>query len=384
MRKPTFLGVLEDRVMTRLKQHLDAELEKLALHECSVEDFQSFEGRGEHINIQRVRMTGELAHPALMIDFEWKLENTGLGIKQWTLFVDEFRRDRAFGARALIMISENDEARVDWTVKSGLLPGVGPLIFSDLKLNIGQTEERADWFLSLAIGLGLEPYSYELDGTWEGYYERYKPKGQEVMYNWVKYRSQTVARWAVFLDHLGIEFSDDSYRPYDLGDGVRGTTDFHISAWDLRIDVHEEAPTEEVQEIARRLSNGSQRVLVTFGEMNTNGWLFRNGERKMGNFTILDCRRCDRVVLCCHHEAPTGERWSWDLLGEPGWCDEENCVKNFLPLLLPLLNSDWVKRIIKRPKPSGKMGYSDQKPGLYDNVKAALTAAKRERFGVHE
>ena len=84
MTNPTLLDTLEFRVMTRLKQRLDPEVKELSLHKCDVEDFQNFEGRGKDIKTQRARMVGEISRPALMIYFEWELENTGLGIKQWT------------------------------------------------------------------------------------------------------------------------------------------------------------------------------------------------------------------------------------------------------------------------------------------------------------
>jgi hypothetical protein len=379
MSKTILLDVLEYRVMTRLKQRLDLEVKELALHESSVEDFQNFEGRGKGIKIKSARMVGEISKPELMIDFEWKFENTGLEIKQWTLFVNKIRKNQEFEARALAIVSEIDEARVDWRWVAMPFPdGHGPSIGSDLKLNIGQTEERADWLLSLAIGLGLTPYADRLDGKWEDYYEYYKPKGQEVMHNWVKYPSATVARWAVFLDHLSANFEHDSNANYDLGDGVRYGPNFRVSAWDsLYIDVKGGPPTEEEQDKARRLSKNWKDVLITFGEMNTKGWLFRNGERKAGNFTILDCPRCDRIILNCHEEGSNGVRWSCNFLGTPPWCDNKNCIKPSFPAL------NRVKNFFKHPKSRGKIESTDQFPGLYDNVKAALMAAKRERFSDH-
>ncbi|MBT8004183.1 MAG: hypothetical protein HN578_14825 [Rhodospirillales bacterium] len=375
MADTTLLDLIEHRVMTRLKQRLDEEVKELSLHNSSVEDFQNIQGCGKSIKVQRARVVGELSSPDLLIDFEWDQDSTGLGIKQWTLFFEDIGRKLSFGPRALIMTSENDEARVDWSMHRMPIPdGHGPFLGSDLHLSIGQTEERADWLLSLAIGLGLD----EFDKKWEKYYDDYRPSGLEVMYNWVKYPFDAVARWAVFLENLGASFSNESYHSYNLGDGIWYSSDFLISWWDLRIVVKEEPPSEQEQDYIRRLGKGMTAVLVTFGELNTKGWLFRGGEKMAGNCRILDCLNCDRTVLCLHEEGPDGGRWSWDLLGKPAWCNEENCAKQ----MPPLISWDWAKSLIRNPKSNREPEYSIQNPGLYNKVKAAQDIAKSERFGV--
>ena len=84
-------------------------------------------------------------------------------------------------------------------------------------------------------------------------------------YGGILYRSRTEARWAVFFDHLGI---NALYEPegYDLGNGIWYLPDFLLPDLDLFVEVKGEAPEPHEIEKARRLAEGTGKlVLIVVG-----------------------------------------------------------------------------------------------------------------------
>lgn len=119
------------------------------------------------------------------------------------------------------------------------------------------------------------------------------------IYNGVTYRSRTEARWARFLDELGVAFEYEA-ESFNL-DGSWYLPDFWVPAWNLYIEVKGEIPTPFERERCERLAQHTGRnVLLVAGAPG----------RYVGEFhihtdiglcavpaRIADCRRCDGLVI---------------------------------------------------------------------------------------
>jgi hypothetical protein len=173
-------------------------------------------------------------------------------------------------------------------------------------------------------------------------------------YRGVTYRSRTEARWAVFLESLGIDFIYE-HETYNL-DGRWYLPDFWIPQWHLFIEVKGDEPTQAETKLCFDLAIATRKQVMLavgapgerFNEMfGPNNFEFEDGSfRYWGR--IEDCRRCDGKVLACYQ-------------------DEEG------------LNCYCAMLIGQHKNPSS---CSDKIDGAgVPNI--ALSRARNERFGVH-
>ncbi len=90
-------------------------------------------------------------------------------------------------------------------------------------------------------------------------------KSIETKFRGITFRSRLEARWAVFMNALGVMFD---YEPegYDL-DGLFYLPDFWLPKQKVFLEIKPEEPSDEELEKARRLSELSKRaVLISFGQ----------------------------------------------------------------------------------------------------------------------
>jgi len=83
----------------------------------------------------------------------------------------------------------------------------------------------------------------------------------ETNYKGYRFRSRLEARWAVFLDAIGVEWE---YEPqgYEFDSGERYLPDFWISTWDCWIEVKGPEPTDQDARLAYLLAQGSGKPVI--------------------------------------------------------------------------------------------------------------------------
>lgn len=88
-------------------------------------------------------------------------------------------------------------------------------------------------------------------------------KSIETEYNWIRYRSRLEARWAVFMDTLGVRHN---YEPeaYDLGDGIFYLPDFWLPDLLAFVEIKPGAPTLDESAKASRLAEHTKRDVFVF------------------------------------------------------------------------------------------------------------------------
>lgn len=90
-------------------------------------------------------------------------------------------------------------------------------------------------------------------------------KAIDTEYKGFRFRSRLEARWAVFMDAMGVQYE---YEPegYDL-DGIRYLPDFWLPLLKAHLEIKPMAPTDEEQEKAWRLATHSKMpVYVMIGQ----------------------------------------------------------------------------------------------------------------------
>jgi hypothetical protein len=130
-------------------------------------------------------------------------------------------------------------------------------------------------------------------------------KAIETVYKGYRFRSRLEARWAVFLDALGLDYQYE-HEGYDL-DGLWYLPDFWVPRWDAFVEIKPELPTAQEVEKCRRLSRASgKRVLLFYGtpwEGEYKVALYSHHEQEfpwmpeIANWRILQCRRCENLFL---------------------------------------------------------------------------------------
>lgn len=86
-------------------------------------------------------------------------------------------------------------------------------------------------------------------------------KAIETVYRGIKFRSRNEARWAVFMDQIGVPFD---YEPegFQMENGLRYLPDFYLTNQKIWAEVKAEMPTPSEIEKAQRLTNESGLALV--------------------------------------------------------------------------------------------------------------------------
>lgn len=81
------------------------------------------------------------------------------------------------------------------------------------------------------------------------------------LYEGVMYRSRLEARWAVFLESLGVRALYEQ-EAYELADGTRYLPDFWLPALELFFEVKPMRPTREERRKCQLLADGTGRMVV--------------------------------------------------------------------------------------------------------------------------
>lgn len=83
----------------------------------------------------------------------------------------------------------------------------------------------------------------------------------QTIYKGYKFRSRLEAKWAVFLDALGMTWSYED-EGFDLGDGLWYLPDFFVEEWDCWIEIKGKKPIEEEIVKCARLAEGSNKLVL--------------------------------------------------------------------------------------------------------------------------
>jgi hypothetical protein len=375
------VGSIEYRVMLQLYLRLKEDVKRIGLYGMELENIRNADGRGKFIRPLGATFGGKVSAPEIIIDFDWIYGNPeGLGIDKWSMTFDPDKGEESWLSGFILDLGDY-KARIEWGwgFLSPIPDGHGPgFIYKGSNLDFDHPEEKADWLLKLAIGLDLGDGEASSGSNWEHYYEKFRPQGDQVYADSQIYPSDLVGRWGAFLRQIGAHPEVQGDHKFNLGDGVWGNCHFKVSHWDMYIGISEDPPTEEQQEIARRLAKGFNEVLWSFGKFNTDGWLFKNSEIVGTGCRILDCRNCDRVVLERYERGRGQGEWNWGPLQERDWCNKKDCIgMNRAMEILPHMGL--AGKMIMKFMPS-EPPYESQKPGLYNKVKAAQEESEDVEF----
>lgn len=80
-------------------------------------------------------------------------------------------------------------------------------------------------------------------------------------YKGYRFRSRLEARWAVFLDALGMTWSYE-HEGFELGDGLLYLPDFFVQEWDCWIEIKGAKPSDEEFLKCARLAVGSKKLVL--------------------------------------------------------------------------------------------------------------------------
>jgi hypothetical protein len=126
----------------------------------------------------------------------------------------------------------------------------------------------------------------------------------QTVYKGCRFRSRLEARWAVFLDALGADWSYET-EGFDLS-GTWYLPDFWVKDWDTWLEIKGPPPSEEEQNKCRLLANASgKKVLLISGEP----------------WTDQDKNKYD-IALFSHDEPDRDGTAGWEF-GEGRRCTEE-------------------------------------------------------------
>ena len=88
----------------------------------------------------------------------------------------------------------------------------------------------------------------------------------ETQYKGRNFRSRTEARWAVYLDAMGIRWEYE-LEGYEFRDGTRYLCDFWLPEWGLWLEIKGEKPTDEEMEKTRLLAfEGDTATILYWGQ----------------------------------------------------------------------------------------------------------------------
>ena len=139
-----------------------------------------------------------------------------------------------------------------------------------------------------------------------------KMKAIETIYNGIRFRSRTEARWAVFMDALGVVWEYER-EGFDLGDGVLYLPDFWLPQLNCWIEIKgvRAVPEDELKKVRRLAKQSGKDVYLFCGsplapdEDNPNLWYgaesaadwFPSEGGQDGHHLWCECPRCRRVGI---------------------------------------------------------------------------------------
>ena len=130
-------------------------------------------------------------------------------------------------------------------------------------------------------------------------------KAIETVYRGCRFRSRTEARWAVFFDHIWIRWSFEQ-QGYQLQDGTRYLPDFEFHDQKLFVEVKPGEPTDEEQNICRRLAKESGNAVAILGgspyqergEATYQAWLYSaRFPQGQDGWRFATCHQCGTAAL---------------------------------------------------------------------------------------
>ena len=137
-------------------------------------------------------------------------------------------------------------------------------------------------------------------------------KAIETIYNGVRFRSRTEARWAVFMDALSVVWEYER-EGFDLGDGVLYLPDFwlpQLNCW-IEIKGARAVPEDELEKVRRLAKQSGKDVYLFCGsplapdEDNPNLWYgaesaadwFPSEGGQDGHYLWCACPKCHRIGI---------------------------------------------------------------------------------------
>jgi hypothetical protein len=129
-------------------------------------------------------------------------------------------------------------------------------------------------------------------------------KAIETKYKGIMFRSRLEARWAIFMDTMGVKYD---YEPeaFDLGDGIFYTPDFWLPEVKAYLEIKPEYPSSEETEKAHRLATHTNKnVFIQYdsprlpdhGQCDSMICVFP-GYGEDFPFWWCECRNCHRVDI---------------------------------------------------------------------------------------
>lgn len=187
----------------------------------------------------------------------------------------------------------------------------------------------------------------------------------QTKYNGVTYRSRVEARWAVFFEHMGWPAVYEQ-EGFDFG-SERYLPDFWLPEFGIYAEIKAGTPSEEEVSKCRLLAersgktvwllagspgDGAYKIFVYDNDAEDN-WLDQESVKRQ----FLSCRRCPRPVIYHSYSnvyvpdhGQNMDGWGWREIGEK--CTRGDC--------------------------------GDRSPIVDDKLRQAMSAARDERFGVHD
>jgi hypothetical protein len=155
-------------------------------------------------------------------------------------------------------------------------------------------------------------------------------RGIETRYKGYRFRSRLEARWAVFMDCLGIEYLYED-EGFVLPNGKQYLPDFKVPAWKSYLEVKPAHPsTEEIRKLWELVQDTGWFGLILYGDVwpGAHGIALIKPEDDWVRATCLippynqfgQCRRCEGTCLLMEDEWGGG---AWRAIGEHTCGDHE-------------------------------------------------------------
>ena len=137
-------------------------------------------------------------------------------------------------------------------------------------------------------------------------------KAIETRYNGYKFRSRVEARWAVFMDTLGVKYEYEK-EGFDLGEFGYYLPDFWLPEHQCWVEIKGAEPTSKEQGLCHELAQAVKNdVVLLFGQPYPDEftvYIYRPGFLSLDHYTeITKCRRCDG--LCGLRDNDEDSAWA--------------------------------------------------------------------------